>query len=344
MQKLHTLVLLLVAYAAATWIPGPGLHVRQWNLLGNLPGLSVNPPEVLLAGLLFSAGLCSTQGAVRTILANRRRLVVAALAAWSIPLIAATIAVACLWGLAGCPPQVALGIVIVAAMPVANSSVGWATTMGGSVAFSIALLVVGTALSPLLTPLAIGAGAISLRTAEHALMHTPWSDGMGAFFLTWVLTPVLLGVITASQLPQAWLKHVVPWSRRVSFVILILLNYLNGAPCLPALAERPGLLQWPVLAASCLLMLSFAASLALSTWRRIALRSAAAEPAEKISMMLSVVMRNTGAALVFAGAALPEFVSVSLTIIAYTMLQHLWAGAYLTRKPPAVQSSATSPP
>lgn len=331
MQKLQTLVLLLVAYAAATWIPGPGLHVRQWNLLGDLLGLSVNPPEVLLAGLLFSAGLCSARGAVSTILAHRQRLVVSALAAWLIPLVSATIAVACLWGVAGCPPQVALGIVIVAAMPVANSSVGWATTLGGSVTLSIALLVVGTALSPLLTPLAIGAGAISLRTAEHALMHTPWSDGMSSFFLTWVLAPVLLGVVTASQLPESILKHIVPWSRRVSFIILILLNYLNGAPCLPALAEQPGLLMWPVLAASCLLLLSFAASLALSKWPRGALGLTAPEPAEQVSMLLSVVMRNTGAALVFAGAALPEFVSVSLTIIAYTMLQHLWAGTCLTR-------------
>ncbi len=338
MQKLQTLVLLLVAYAAATWIPGPGLYVRQWNLLGNLLGnrlgLSVNPPEVLLAGLLFSAGLCSTHGAVRTILANRRRLVASALAAWLVPLVAATVCVVCLWALAGCPPQVALGIVIVAAMPVANSSVGWATTMGGSVALSIALLVVGTALSPLLTPLAIGAGAITLRTAEHAFMHTPWSDGMGAFFLSWVLAPVLLGVVTASQLPARLLKHIVPWSRRASFVILIVLNYLNGAPCLPALAEQPGLLWWPVLAATCLLMLSFLASLAVSQWQRAAAGLAAPEPAERISMMLSIVMRNTGAALVFAGAALPEFVSVSLTIIAYTMLQHLWAGSFLTRRPP----------
>lgn len=327
MQKLQTLVLLLVAYAAATWMPGPGLHVRQWNLLG----LSINPPEVLLAGLLFSAGLCSTHGAVRTILANRQRLLVSAVAAWLIPLVAATTAVTCLWGLAGCPPQVALGIIIVAAMPVANSSVGWATTMGGSVTLSIALLVVGTALSPLLTPLAIGAGAISLRTAEHALMHTPWSDGMGAFFLTWVLIPVLLGVITASQLPELMLRHVVPWSRRVSFVILILLNYLNGAPCLPALAEQPGLLRWPVLAATCLLLLSFVASLALNRWPRGVLRYTAPDPAEQVSVILSVVMRNTGAALVFAGAALPEFVSVSLTIISYTMLQHLWAGTCVTR-------------
>lgn len=334
MQKLQTLVLLIVAYAAATWIPGPGLQVRQWNLLQNLGGLSINPPEVLLAGLLFTAGLCSTRGAVRTILANRPQLAVSAMAAWLIPLISAIVVVACLWGVAGCPPQVALGVIIVAAMPVANSSVGWATTMGGSVTLSIALLVVGTALSPLLSPLAIGAGAITLRTAEHALMHTPWSDGMGTFFLTWVLAPVLIGVVTASQLAESMLKHIVPWSRRVSFIILILLNYLNGAPCLPALAEQPGLLKWPVLAAACLLLLSFVASLAFSKWPRAALGLTVPKPAEHVSVLLSVVMRNTGAALVFAGAALPEFVSVSLTIIAYTMLQHLWAGACLTRKPP----------
>lgn len=318
-------MLLLAAYAAATWIPSPGLRLRELNLLGS----SINPPELLLAGLLLCAGLCSSPGTLRTILSARSRFIISSIASWMLPLLAAAVTVAVLWGIAGCPPQVALGVVIVAAMPVANSSVGWSTTMRGSIALSIALLVVGTALSPLLTPLAISAGAISLRTAEDSLMNTPWSQGMGGFFVTWVLAPVLLGVFLSGRMSEQVRKWVVPWSRRVSFVILILLNYLNGVPCLPSLAEQPSLLQWPVLGASCLLLLSYAANRGLTLWLRAFMPTAESLPPEQISQMLSVVMRNTGAALVFAGAALPEFVSLSLTIIAYTMLQHLWAGACL---------------
>lgn len=325
MQKLQTLVLLLAAYAAATWIPAPGLSVRLWRLFG----LSIHPPELLLAGLLFFAGLCSSPGALKTIYVSRRRFLEFAIAAWLLPLLAALIAVGALWGMLGCPPQVALGIVIVAAMPVANSSVGWAATMGGSITLSIALLVVGTALSPILTPLAIEAGAISLRTAEHALMQTPWSQGMGIFFLKWVLTPVLIGLLVAGRLSESVRQWVVPWSRRLSFVILITLNYLNGTPCLPSLADRPGLLKWPILSAGCLILLSFAASRVWTHWATAGAGEQNSQRTERVSLTLSVVMRNTGAALVFAGAALPEFVSVSLTIIAYTMLQHLWAGVVM---------------
>ena len=256
MFKLQTLLLLLAAYAAATWLPGPGLAARGWNILS----LPIKPPEVLLAALLFSAGLCSSPGALTSIMRTRGRFVVLASAAWLLPLAAVLLAVGVLWGLLNCPPQVALGMVVIASMPVANSSVGWSTMMGGSVTLSIALLVVGTALSPVLTPLAIGAGATTLGTAEQSSTQTPWSSGMGVFFLTWVLAPVLLGVLIAGRLgpeSRTWLK---PIARRASFVILLLLNYLNGAPCLPPLAERPQLLGWPVLGASCLLVVSFAAS------------------------------------------------------------------------------------
>ena len=76
-------------------------------------------------------------------------------------------------------------------------------------------------------------------------------------------------------------------------------------------------------------MLSFAVSRLWTLCLEAFTPPAETLPAEQVSLMLSVVMRNTGAALVFAGAALPEFVSLSLTIIAYTMLQHLWAGICL---------------
>lgn len=336
MQKYRTLLLLLAAYAAATWLPGPGLWLRNIDLLST----SIRPPQVLLAALLFSAGLCSSRGAVQTIVSSRERLLLLALAAWLVPLAAALCATLGIYGLLGGPASVALGIVIVAAMPVANSSVGWATSMGGSVPLSIALLVVGTALSPLLTPMVIGAGAISLGTAEEALTRTPWSEGMGLFFLVWVLIPVLLGVWSASRFSPSISERVVPAARSMSFIILILLNYLNGAPCLPALAQQPHLLIWPVLASGTLLLLSsgcvWLVPRLLPVTQLVPVATPALPssseppPAERISLLLAVVMRNTGAALVFAGAALPEYVLVSLTIIAYTMLQHCWVGFFLS--------------
>lgn len=334
-------MLLLAAYAAATWFPRPGLWLREINLFSS----SIQPPQILLAALLFSAGLCASPGAVQAMGSARQRLIVMAVAAWLVPLTAALVAISLLWGVMGGPASVALGIVIVAAMPVANSSVGWATSMGGSVPLSIALLIVGTALSPLLTPLVIGAGAICLGTAEHALTQTPWSDGMGLFFLIWVLAPVLLGVFLARRLSSTVNARIVPVARQLSFGILIVLNYLNGAPCLPALAQEPELLLWPLLASTSLLICSFAIA---QLWPRMvtvktsetnlaqghtAFQEVATatetEAAERLSFVLSVVMRNTGAALVFAGAALPEYVLVSLTIIAYTMLQHCWVGFFL---------------
>jgi len=346
MHKYQTLMLLLMAYAAATWIPAPGLWLRELSLLGS----TIPLPQLLLAGLLFSAGLCAARGAVGSMFAARERFVLYLIAAWLVPIVSALCVVGGLWGIAGGPASVALGIVIVAAMPVANSSVGWATSMGGSVPLSIALLVVGTALSPLLSPLVIAAGAISLGTAEQALTETPWSDGMGLFFVLWVLLPIVCGLLVASRLSSPTNQRLVPIARRVSFAILIVLNYLNGAPCLPAMVQEPQILLWPVLGSASLVALS---STCVAGWRREWMfgnhwptRGLAPPPhaqnrsnpsvsdaAERTSFLLAVVMRNTGAALVFAGAALPNYVLVSLTIISYTMLQHCWVGFFLA--PPA---------
>ncbi len=333
MQKIQTLVLLLTAYAAATWFPGPGQWLRELNVLTH----SVQPPQILLAALLFSAGVCSSQGAIRTILNMRTRFILLAGLAWLLPLLSAAATVSLLWGLLGCPASVALGVLVVAAMPVANSSVGWSTSMGGSVPLSIALLVVGTALSPVLSPLCISAGATAIGTAEGTLTQSPWSDGMGQFFLLWVLLPVLSGVALAGRLNSSQRQWLLPVARRLSFALLILLNYLNAAACLPALAEQPGLLLWPLLAAGVLLTTAFGCSQIIVHLPCGPTQAAVMDSPQKTSLLLSVVMRNTGAALVFAGAALPQFVLVSVTIIAYTMLQHLCVGLLLTKEASAIQ-------
>lgn len=351
MQKYQTLFLLLTAYAAATWFPAPGLWLRELELFSP----AIRLPQLLLAGLLFSAGLCAARGAAGGSSQMRRRLAEFVVVAWLIPWLSAVVSVAGLWWLLQGPASVALGLVIVAAMPVANSSVGWATSLRGSVPVSIALLVVGTALSPLVSPAVIGLGAMSLGTAEQALKETPWSAGMGGFFLVWVLSPVLLGAALATRLSAQQNQRLSPLARRLSFAILIVLNYLNGAPCLPALANEPQLLWWPLTGSFTMLVLAYAGVCLVNRLLVGAAGKAASAPAagdndsdiselptaaEQTSLILAVVMRNTGAALVFAGAALPSYVLVSLTIIAYTMLQHCWVGFFLA--PPAAPNHQRS--
>jgi BASS family bile acid:Na+ symporter len=329
MQKIRTLVLLLLAYAAATWFPAPGLWLRALSFGSE----AIQLPQILLATLLLSAGVCSSRDALRSILRMRSAFYGMALAAWLLPLVATTVGILMLWGLFHCPASVALGMLIIAAMPVANSSVGWSSSIGGSVVMSIALLVIATALSPLLTPMVINFGAAAIGTAEQALTQTPWSDGMGWFFLTWVLVPVLVGVLVASRLRPEQSRRLKPNARRISFAILILLNYLNGAACLPALVRQPHLLWWPIAGAATVLAMSFVTCrllLGLRPFRRDA--SCEIDAAERVSLLLAVMMRNTGAALVFAGAALPDFAAVSITIIAYTLLQHLSVGFFLASK------------
>lgn len=330
MNKLTTLILLFLSYVAATWLPQPGVWLRELPLGSDW----VHTPQLLLAIMLFAAGLCSSKRATESMWASRRQIAVMVAAGWAVPLICAAIAAVVLWGLLSSPPEVALGIIIIAAMPVANSSVGWSARLGGSVTLSIALLISATAISPLAAPAVIEFGAQWVGSAEETLRETPWNNGMTWFFVFWVLLPVLGGMTLAEVLPHDKHEAVVPLVKQTSFVVLILLNYLNGSACLPALADQPSLLVWPVTGAAALLFLTQAFFL-------LRLEVGDNSP-ERRSLFLAVTMRNTGAALVYAGAALPQFPLVSITIIAYTLLQHLWVGFVLAPSPSFGDNSAAA--
>ncbi|MCA9134274.1 MAG: hypothetical protein KDA45_13995, partial [Planctomycetales bacterium] len=62
----------------------------------------------------------------------------------------------------------------------------------------------------------------------------------------------------ASRFRPTVREHLLPVAKRVSFLLLIALNYLNGAACLPELAQRPLLLLWPMLGAGSMLSLTYA--------------------------------------------------------------------------------------
>lgn len=317
MKSLKTLIFLVAAYIAATFVPQPGIWLRWEDAVTQ----EARTPKLLLALLLFCAGICTSRRALRSVRRSQRNLVWGLIQTWLFPMAAAVVAVA-IFLAAGAPPYVCLGIVIVAAMPIANSSVGWSSYFGGNVATSIALLLAATALSPIITSICIRSGSYWILGQVDDSVPFAWGGGMSLFFVLWVFAPVLAGVLVAGRISEAQSKKVAPIARRISFTVLVVLNYLNGAMFLPKLTEQPSLLVWPIVGALVLLLLAFA----FTHLPARLLGSTEEEPqhsAHLKSIELAIILRNTGAALVFAGAALPDFPMVSMTIIAYTLVQHI---------------------
>lgn len=330
-HKSPTLFLLILAYAAATWVPEPGLWAREIRFAddGGKFGdwlSQVRPANILLALLLFSSGLSSSWIAMQQTLRTRSKIIWLAGATWALPLVSALIANFILW-LVGAPGEVLLGVWIIACMPVANSSVGWTNIMRGNVPLSLALLILSTSLSPFASPplIHLGTSLSGIEPSGNASVATS-AVGMAAFFALWVLLPVGLGAWGGGRLSKPAAERVLPIARRTSLVMLLLLNYLNGAACLPSLLEQPTTLAWPIASAVALLIAGMLLYRITTQYTR---KAPSETPQTTVSglndtLLLGVTMRNTGVALVYTTASLPAHEWISLTIIAYTIIQHLF--------------------
>lgn len=331
MHRLHTITWLMVAYLAAVVAPQLGLWLRgsvevEWGV-----------PQLLLACLLFSSAVAADQNSLHK--PPRLRLLArVCLFCIVAPLVTGLVAIAVLWHEIGCPNSVALGLLVVIAMPVANSSIGWSTHLRASTPLAIATLLATTLLSPLVSSSVIGFGAQILNASDPPLAAVPWRESMSFFFALWVLLPILLGLLLSRRLgPQVHLRAATA-ARGSGFAALVLLNYINGAACLPQLVDDPQILLWPMLGV--LTVLGF--SHLQCWWFANSICPGIEYHPERVSLTLSVLMRNTGAALVFAGTVLPEHELAGLTIITYTLAQHLWVAFSFgsTHQPSAVTSAA----
>jgi BASS family bile acid:Na+ symporter len=94
--------------------------------------------------------------------------------------------------LAGLPPELALGVIIVGCAPGAMASNVIVFLAGGAVAFSVALTTVATFLSPALTPLLV-------KLLGGAYLPIPFWPMMQTILLT-VLSPLLLGMLVRKSL------------------------------------------------------------------------------------------------------------------------------------------------
>ncbi|MEM6654372.1 MAG: bile acid:sodium symporter [Planctomycetota bacterium] len=319
----HFLWLLLACYALAAVLPGPGDRLANWHPFadGWLSG-GVGLPIVLVAVLLLLAA-ASTDIAALRVLTQRPWLMGVSLAAvWLGPVLAAGAAsfVTPLLGDGG-PSGLLLGLALVAAMPVANSSVGWTQQSGGNLAWSLGLVVLSILLCPWVTPSLLRLAGLALTPDEASRVETLVTQLTGITFIVWVLLPTAVGLTLRQLIGGVRIDRCrLPMQLTTAFVIL-LLNYLNGARVVTGLGN-----QLPSL------RIVFAAglgTLALSLIGVVLARALAdtlrLDAATHTALRFGLSMKHTGLALGLAASIVGDQPVAGLVIAIATPMQHLVA-------------------
>ncbi|PPD02303.1 MAG: Na+-dependent transporter, partial [Methylocystis sp.] len=127
--------------------------------------LHVSPPTIMLALLLFNAGLSARTADIKNLL-GRPALLASGLAAnILVPLtfIAAISGTLLFWHNPQEVQQILVGLALIASMPIAGASTAWSQNANGNLALSLSLVLLTTLLSPILTPLVLhGVGYVTV--------------------------------------------------------------------------------------------------------------------------------------------------------------------------------------
>lgn len=315
-----------VSYILAAVFPGIGTWIKNAPILdGSMSrfGAKLSIPALLLAFLLLNAGLRVEPERMQAMV-RRPAIVLAGLFAnLLVPLIylVALIPILGRWHNSHEMTTILVGLALVAAMPVAGSSTGWAQHADGDMALSLSLVVSSTLLSPMTAPLVLRSlRAFSPHEAAVDLSALAGRD-TSSFLILWVLAPSLGGILVRSAMPKGVAQTIQRRLKPVATLALLLLCYSNASACLPQVLRQP---DWDFLALALLVVTGLCASTFsagfLLAW---VLRG---DRRECAALMFGLGMNNNGTGLVLASAALSARPLVLLPIIVYNLAQHLAAG------------------
>ncbi len=333
--------LVLGTYALAAIWPAAGLWIRDVTVgqfATSNEEIRLTFPVLLLALLLWNAGLGVHASELRHILRNPRALLSGLVANLVLPLafIFAIGQLMRLWHNPDETQNILVGLALVAAMPIAGSSTAWSQKTNGNMVLSVGLVLLSTLLSPLTTPVALHSVGFMTTGDYSEDLHELANTGTGIFLGLFVVAPSVLGILTRCVIGRARLATANPHLRLVNTIVLLLLLYTNASTSLPQAVAVP---DWDFLA----VMLAIVMGLCLvsfgSGWLLAHLLKT--NTAERTSLMYGLGMNNNGTGLVLASMALPAHPMVMLPIILYNLVQHLAAGVVdfaLCRKP-ALQGS-----
>jgi len=322
----HFLWLMLGSYATAAFFPVLGLAIRDASVDGTLvvgASCKISVSVVMLASLLFNAGLGVNIAEIRNLLRSPRILGAGIAANLIVPIAFITLISHVMrgWHNADEVQNVLVGLALVASMPIAGSSTAWAQNADGELALSLGLVLFSTLLSPLTTPVVLHTVGF-LASGDYAEdLHELASGGTGAFLTFGVLAPTLVGIALRWAWGEERIAAARPALKLINSAVLISLNYSNACVSLPQAVVDPDadFLAVTLLIVVGLCVLAFAAGSLIS-------RLMNAPPAQRTSLMFGLGMNNNGTGLVLASMALTDHPRVLLPIIFYNLVQHLVAG------------------
>jgi BASS family bile acid:Na+ symporter len=321
--KRHFLWLLMACYAFAAFVPEPGRMMRSTHWPGvDLAGVHLSLPLILLALMLFSAAVLTDLTQFRSVLRQPLAMGAGLVAVWLGPaLLVVAAGFVIPWAVNG-PAATGLlvGLALVAAMPVANSSVGWTQNSDGNLALGLALVVLSISLSPLVTPALLSAFGMSLSPQEQNYCEALVNRFSGLFFIVWVVLPTVTGFACRYLVGAERIARATSGFTLASAAALLVLNYINSALALPKLRDSPAsllLITATLAAALSIVGLVFGWGIARMLKLPVATRSA---------LLFGLSMKHTGLALILAGAVLANQPLAILIIVLATFFQHLLAG------------------
>ena len=317
--------LLLLTYVLAVLVPGPARAIRSLSF-GQSAGSDITAPMLLLALLLFCAATVVQWSQVRSLLQKPGILLASLLLVWAVPGLYVVLLSSFLPRVLGpsASEGLMIGLALVAAMPVANSSVAWTQNARGNVALALGLIVLTIVLSPLATPQMLNLMGLALSPEETKQCEALVVKFSGVFFIIWVISPSVLGILFNRVVGAEAIERQRGLIRMVSACALLTLNYTNASL---AVSDQSDVFTGESLQAilfAAVLAVSISSLGMLSAW--LVCRILKIERPAWISLTFGFSMKHTGLALVLAGEVLQEQPRAILMILAATLLQHIVAG------------------
>lgn len=321
----HLIWVIVASYLAAAWHPAPGLWIRDAELVvGRFQDwrLALSVPPLLLAMLLFNAGLGANSAELRQILRQPMVLAAGLIGNVATPLgfIIGLSVLMRLWHNPEEVQQILVGFALVASMPIAGASTAWSQNANGNLALSLGLVLLTTLLSPLLTPMVLHAVGFVTTGDYSEDLHELATDGVVGFLGAWVILPSLFGMLAHRLLGPGRVERMKPHLKLVNLFVLVLLNYANAALALPKAMAQPDLdfLAITGLIAIALCLVAFGAG-------HLVARACRADRRNRVALVFGLGMNNNGTGLVLAAMSLSDHPEVMLPIIFYNLIQHLMA-------------------
>ena len=317
---------LLATCAAAAFFPGPGRWLRgvsvgEASLRGEQVPLSL--PTLMLAYMLFSAGLGVKTAQLRRMLRDPRPLFAGLVASFAIPVAFLVAASQLLGGWLGADHAGTLlvGLTLLAAVSAAPTSTFWVQSANGNLALSLGIVLLSTLLSPVRAPAVFRASGLLVQEDCARVLRELVACGAGALLIVAVILPSLLGLAVKAVLGEARVAPVVPLLKLVGPVNFLALTYANASAALPRVAADPdsGFLAMAFAVMSGLCLTTFAAGWGVARLLR-------ADRGRQSALRFGLGMTNNSLAQALASAIAVSHPLVVALIVTHTLVQQLAAG------------------